>query len=320
MRSREGLGITEGRYTIKYSQTAGTVLFIAGSPRSGSTLLGNILGSLDGSIHIGELYHLWNWGRGEYPGENLKCGCGLELRSCPFWSAVLSDLVLPRMRDSRRLQLSATRMRDFPCMASFMQSSDSTERYRALVEAVYRRVLADSAQRVAIDSSKGVAEARLLRSMRGIDWQIIHLVRDPRGVVWSRQRKILEGRGRASVLRSIADTWRWISANRALARLSEGEDARYMLVRYEDFVRDPAGVLDRRFGVSAAGLIDAGVGVVPIAVLGTNHTVAGNRIREDTGRVHLVEDRRWETDAPRWLLRVVKALAWREMRRYGYAP
>ena len=41
------------------------VLFIAGTSRSGSTLLGQLLGQIDGFIHIGELRQLWKKGFGQ---------------------------------------------------------------------------------------------------------------------------------------------------------------------------------------------------------------------------------------------------------------
>ena len=45
---------------------------------SGSTLLGNVLGELDGAVHVGELRALWD--EGLLAGGT--CGCGLPLGSC----------------------------------------------------------------------------------------------------------------------------------------------------------------------------------------------------------------------------------------------
>ncbi len=60
------------------------VVYIAGSGRSGSTLLDRMLGQMPGVTAIGELAQLWR------PGEldKLVCGCGTPVRSCPFWSRV----------------------------------------------------------------------------------------------------------------------------------------------------------------------------------------------------------------------------------------
>ncbi len=63
------------------------VLYILGAGRSGSTLLSNILGQLDGFQSVGELFYLWENGL-------LKgglCGCGEPVLQCPFWSEVLSQ-------------------------------------------------------------------------------------------------------------------------------------------------------------------------------------------------------------------------------------
>src|SRR3954452_12149224 len=61
------------------------VLSIVGPGRSGTTILGNILGEVEGVTNAGELR--WLWRRGLM--ERRPCGCGLPPAECPRWSAVL---------------------------------------------------------------------------------------------------------------------------------------------------------------------------------------------------------------------------------------
>ena len=61
-----------------------TVIYIAGSGRSGSTLLERVLGGMPGAVNVGELIDLFR--RTAPLGE--RCGCGLAFPDCPFWSKV----------------------------------------------------------------------------------------------------------------------------------------------------------------------------------------------------------------------------------------
>ena len=60
------------------------VLYIAGAPRSGSTLTERLLGELPGWCAVGELVYVWE--RGMMRGN--QCGCGQPFRECPFWNEV----------------------------------------------------------------------------------------------------------------------------------------------------------------------------------------------------------------------------------------
>jgi hypothetical protein len=59
-----------------------TILYIAGAGRSGSTLLGQILGQLEGFCFVGEMIGAWQtFGV-------RRCGCQAMLTDCEFWAAV----------------------------------------------------------------------------------------------------------------------------------------------------------------------------------------------------------------------------------------
>ena len=63
------------------------VLFVAGTGRSGSTLLANVLGTVDGVFSGGEIRYLWERGLQD---ERL-CGCGRAFLECPVWTAILHE-------------------------------------------------------------------------------------------------------------------------------------------------------------------------------------------------------------------------------------
>src|ERR1700722_7728096 len=87
------------------------VVYLAGTGRSGSTVLANILGEVDGVFAAGELRYLWQRGLKE----GRLCGCGLPVRESPVWSRVLAmagglddpervAAIMPVLRRTRRMR------------------------------------------------------------------------------------------------------------------------------------------------------------------------------------------------------------------------
>src|SRR5207249_8771406 len=80
-------GDTTSMATTGDGAPAVKVLYVAGSGRSGSTILDRILGQVDGFFSAGELCNLW--GRGLLA--RRRCGCGTPVPDCPVWGAVLAE-------------------------------------------------------------------------------------------------------------------------------------------------------------------------------------------------------------------------------------
>lgn len=60
------------------------VLYVAGLGRSGSKLLGNVLGQVDGFILVGEISSSWEHGLVG----NKICGCGARVADCVLWQSL----------------------------------------------------------------------------------------------------------------------------------------------------------------------------------------------------------------------------------------
>src|SRR5262245_3149749 len=60
------------------------VIYISGIGRSGSTLLGRVLGHAPGFAPLGEGYGIWTRG----VEQNEPCSCGARFRECPLWQDV----------------------------------------------------------------------------------------------------------------------------------------------------------------------------------------------------------------------------------------
>ena len=267
-----------------------TVLYVAGSGRSGSTLLARMLGTIDGVAAVGEVRYLFQ--RGVI--ENRPCGCGRPFAECPFWGAVMTNALPDDAASGAAALRRVTRMRRVPWLLVGEPPVPA-----ALVDQLARLYTAMGAEAGAtalVDSSKLPTYAALLAGVPDVDLRVLHLVRDPRAAAYSwLRRKPLPDRGpdgymqQQSVLKSalLWDAW-----NAAAPPLLRDRANGFLTVRYEDLVAEPARVLDDI--IAFAGLPGpASVSSDGTAELGVDHTVAGNPDRLRAGTVALRADDAW---------------------------
>jgi hypothetical protein len=314
---------------VKSSQNV-KVLYIIGWGRSGSTIMGNLLGEIDGFFHAGELIYLWQ--RGLLEGR--RCGCGQLVTSCELWSTVLRDCFGDDFASSVDAEAMVKAQRDAIRVRHTWQllkqptdrlpQDGPLVRYCEAMLGVYKKVAEVTNARVVIDSSKRPSDAALLRLLPGITPYYVHLVRDPRAVAysWARKKAQLD-RDRPALLspHSVLDsTTSWLSWNLAAESLRKRAGAAHFnLVRYEDFVAQPHAVLEQ-----ILELVGEGGATVPLsedkaAELSINHTVSGNPDRFSTGRVKLREDREWQSKQPTSDRLLTTLLAMPLLHRYDYA-
>jgi hypothetical protein len=67
------------------------VLYVAGTGRSGSTLVAAMLGQLRGAFAAGEVRYLWQRGLSE----RRPCGCGTPVPDCPVWTDIRTHRLHP---------------------------------------------------------------------------------------------------------------------------------------------------------------------------------------------------------------------------------
>jgi hypothetical protein len=300
------------------------VLYVVGLGRSGSTILSNSLGQIGGYLSAGELNFIWK----HNVVENRLCGCGRPFRECPVWTRVMDeafggmDGVDPR--EMMRLQSSGTRTRHIPLMLTARGNRVLKERLDKLLinyGRLYEAIGAVTGSRVIVDSSKEPAHGYAMSLVPGVDFRVVHLIRDPRAAAYSWLKKKpqpdseeIEHMVRFSPTKSSA---LWDSWNASAEALWRRTPQRYLRLRYEDFVADPRKGLQRilRLLEVTAELPLAGEREV---MLGVSHTVSGNPNRFETGAVELRPDHEWmERMEPRHRA-LVTALTLPLLRRYGY--
>lgn len=303
------------------------VIYLLGWFRSGSTLLGNLLGQAPGVLHGGEIRSLFSngvlLGRG--------CGCGCPVLDCPVWSPVLAAALPAGDRNAAAREVVAAqravlRLRGLP---KLLRGPDaSTSRYpevRSLAKvmtAVYRTAAEVSGAGVVVDGSKRPADAALLRALPEVDPWFVHLVRDPRAVAFSetRRKRQLDPGGPAEMpMRSAGESVRgWLRTNLAADVLRARTPGRTLLLRYEDFAAAPRAVLHDLLRFAGADReLDFFTGEREAFTVPT-HSVAGNADRFRTGRVLVRADSAWQAGLPRRSARLIAAGTFPVLARYGY--
>ena len=299
------------------------VLYIAGWGRSGSTILQNVLGEIDGIQPLGELCSI-----GRRYLEGHRCGCGEPLDLCDHWKVILDRAIGGFDRTAARqlhCGLRRIRTRHLPVLLTSpgrQRMLERTAESRSAIGSLYGAVQQQTGCRVLIDSSKSPMFGFLLTAMESIDTYFVHLIRDPRGVAFSSQKSRRLHGSRDNVWQSRSHPAKssimWNSWNFA-ARNLLGKDAnRYMCLRYEDLVESPRESLQRT--LSFLGEPEDSLPFVSERAvhLGPSHTIGGNPARYRTGMIKLRHDNEWQDSMTLSHKNLVKALTWPLLSRYGY--
>lgn len=303
------------------------VLFIGAVPRSGSTIVSDLLNENGHMINIGELVHLWERGVIE---DNL-CGCGERFSDCDFWSRVGKEAFGSWEQVSgdrmRQLQLRADRTRHipallFPQLSPFLQAN--TMQYGGVVTRILRAIVEVSGKPIVVDTSKHVSTALLLRRLPEVDLKIVHMVRDPRGVAhsWSKvidRPEVTDADRQMATLHPARIGMRWLWFNWAFSNMDRlGVET--TTIRYEDFVEDPTETLNQVFAF--AGLEPTAEEILntedPV-ILESGHSVSGNPRRLERKPVQIKADDGWRNSLDPKMSKVVSRITGVMLGRYRYS-
>ncbi len=211
------------------------VVYVMGSGRSGSTILGVALGNCDGVCYAGELD---NW--------LVRSGTPVlgGLERTRFWSTVRDDVPgaseLFGSTAQRDLERSFAPFR----IHRWRARRGLREGYRRVTEDLYRAVARAAGVTHVVDTSHFPLRARELQALSGIDLYLVFLVRDPRSVVDSfnmylNRNDVAERRLR--ILSTNANLWLTHLLS-VLVFLRQPRERR-VLLRHEEFLADPEGML-----------------------------------------------------------------------------
>ena len=269
-----------------YRATVTKLVYIGGYGHSGSTLVEYLMTASPQVIACGEVESAAREGMGK-----SRCTCGELTKDCPIWGAIIEA------------------------------SDPNAWTHQDLALALLRHVSDD--YRGLIDSSKTARHSAAvpfgLRRRLGRDFQLVHIVRDPRAICWSALKKAAR-KGHAHskrALRCVLATLGWWVANLACELFGWMHPDQYVRLRYEDVVRSPreavGNLLKAILPRSACRFETLGVGA-------NRHQLYGNRMRSEPPALgDIKEDQAWHADMPAAYRRLVEALSWPLRRRYRYS-
>jgi len=298
-----------------------TVLYIGGLGRSGSTLLERMLGQVDGVTTAGELVSFWERARDA----RSLCGCGRPIEQCAHWNKILAQGI--DITRGRALQRKVDRTRFLPFLLVprlWPRFRRRLDEYVAALDTLYGAIADVTGADVIVDSSKRPSGPYVLHNSHTIDLRVVVMVRDSRGVAysWTKHRQT-EPRSDAPQMHRLSATrtglrWMWHNLVYEGCQIHSIATKR---VFYEDLVHRPEETL--RDVCAFAG--------IPLAPRATDfissdsaeldlvgHTVTGNPIRFDLGRVLLTEDCEWESALPAAQRRSVTIVTAPLLAFYGY--
>jgi len=315
-----------GKQAGDRSSAGPTLVYIAGTAYSGSTLLSFVLNSHPEIFGIGEMH------APVFPldrQEERMCSCGERMGNCPFFAELarrLSEkgIAFDPIRWSLLYEVEGNRFLSRLMFGSLRSSSlesardvccelwPAYRRRRAKLdrenEESVRTALCIRGAEVFVDANKDPMRIRHLRRLRNVELKVIHLIRDPRAYLCS----VLSRRPETPVLRSVRG---WCRCNRNIERhvAPLGPD-KWTRLRYELFCNNPTEELARLGRFIGVGTIE-----VPSDYRAREHHVMGNRMRLSPERRTIKPlDERWRIDLSEEDLATAVDVAGPLARKYGY--
>lgn len=301
------------------------VLFLGGFGRSGSTLLDNVLGLVEGFFSAGEVSYVWD----RCLQQDRLCSCKNAFSQCPVWSRVVERawpdreaVDLERMvgiRESltpKRVTLASMRGRT-------AHDFDGVDEYLERLVPFYREIRQQTGCRVIVDSSKAPGHGFVLRASDDIDAYALHLIRDARPVAHAWQKKkVYDPTGDEPLYMTRFSPRRssklWYTWNLATERVWSAVPERYLRLRYEDFVDAPVTSLQRILRLVNETAVELPIDESNRFEMGTIHSLAGNPSRFVDGPVQIRRDDQWKSAQPGGERLLVTLLTFPLLLRYGY--
>lgn len=154
------------------------LIYIAGSGKSGSTLLDIILGDSENAFSIGELNFLFREGLIE----NEYCTCKLIVKDCEIWQKVLlnwNKKATMSQSEYRKTQVFyESKKQIFKLLKEIKNPSNNFTIFLEDTKILYEEISMVTEKEILVDSSKSVARAIILNKIYPSDkLVVVHLIK-----------------------------------------------------------------------------------------------------------------------------------------------
>ena len=300
------------------------VLNITGWGRSGSTILGSILGGCKNFFFGGELRNIWKLSLLE----NRLCGCDVPLKECNFWKEVFSQgfggidnvhakEVVDKLKISYYSRLAPFKFLPFGEKYFKSHALSLTE-----VERLFLSIAEVTGCKVIVDTTKSPLWGYLLSFMDNLDIYTIHLIRDPRGIAYSRQKKTVQPDKEKTIymekFNSFDSSLKWNVRNLLSENLWKKNKDNYMMVKYEDFAKKPKMIINTILDFMSESNTSTPFVSSNEVELSVNHSAWGNPGRFKTGRIELKADEEWKNKLNRLDKLISTVCTFPLLSKYGY--
>lgn len=300
------------------------IMYVAGLPRSGSTVLGLVLGEMPDAIFVGELSFFWRrFANGEL------CSCGQILPDCPFWSAVITEAFGKMTREHARefhdLERSVLRRQWTLSLTPVRRTTRNAKNIGRMLgnrSLLYRSISKAADATCVIDSGKEMIFGSLMARLDDTNFNTIHIVRDPRGVAFSWQKQVKSDSEPHDMPRRSAGKTaaHWVLENIIMQVSLQALSRKYIRIRYEDLISQRESVTRKIEHAISPVASEARPAPQSPGSIREHHLVASNPgvRRNFSGSLRLRLDEEWRTLLPRGQKRLVTTVCAPLMAAYGY--
>lgn len=297
------------------------VLYIAGFERSGSTIINRVLGQIEGFVAWGELRDIWQHGIAE----NRSCSCGNLFADCPAWQAILTEafgdcqqLDLAKITKLQRKTRSLVLPHHFGLLKDKAFES-KTDDYLNALNLLYQAIHTQTNSKVVVDSTKASWYGYVLNMLPVIDMYVVHVVRNPRGICYSLERRKQSGEPECQWYNPVHASLSWIAKNYSVEMLLNQDKTRYLRIRYEDFTNNPRDTVKLILNLVRESDSQLPFEDNSTVKMGLDHLFTGSpSSRATTGSVKLKPDEKWKTKLKLQNRATVSSLTLPLSKRYGY--
>jgi len=291
------------------------ILHIASPGRSGSTLLERVLNEVPGVFAAGEV------GMVDDFDENRRCCCGEKVMACACWGCIAKEPDFARKINKDFFNTHKKYRRIIYFIKIFLLTKihkvpKDFQIYLGDLRTWYSTVVKHQGCQVITDSTTLPFYGYYLSQIPSVDIYIVHLVRDPRGVIHSWNQVKLTPRSRTPWSKKIGiwqGTLSWLKRDWIAGFLFSKRPGKYLRIHYEDFIEDPIGNLEaigKMLGLELKGNLNFIDGK---KVKFREHHMIGANIdafKRGEEEVMLKMDERWRQGMAKKHLWLVNLLTW----------